>query len=75
MHNELNWTTPKSNANLEHLTKNQMKTFNTILALAQQDIIILNINQLSTIRGGEENNSSNEQGEIVEKNPPIYIKE
>lgn len=52
-----------------------MKTFDTILALAQQDIIILNINQLNTIKGGEENNSSNEQGEIVEKNPPIYIKE
>ncbi|HPX05455.1 MAG TPA: hypothetical protein PLC17_05925 [Tenuifilaceae bacterium] len=53
-----------------------MKTLSSFLSANQSSEVILNLNQLNVLKGGEESSStSNEQGEIVEKNPPIYIKE
>jgi hypothetical protein len=60
------------------ITKNHysMKTLSSFLSANQSSEVILNLNQLNVLKGGEESSStSNEQGEIVEKNPPIYIKE
>ncbi len=55
---------------------NSMKTLSSFLSANQSSEVILNLNQLNVLKGGEESSStSNEQGEIVEKNPPIYIKE
>ena len=55
---------------------NSMKTLSSFLSANQSLEVILNLNQLNVLKGGEESSStSNEQGEIVEKNPPIYIKE
>ncbi|HPX05453.1 MAG TPA: hypothetical protein PLC17_05915 [Tenuifilaceae bacterium] len=53
-----------------------MKTLNSFLSANQSSEVVLNLNQLNVLKGGDGNTStSNEQGEIVEKNPPIYIKE
>ena len=55
---------------------NSMKTLSSFLSANQSSEVILNLNQLNVLKGGDGNTStSNEQGEIVEKNPPIYIKE
>ncbi|KAF5084348.1 hypothetical protein DSECCO2_79760 [anaerobic digester metagenome] len=50
-----------------------MKTINSLISTNQANDIILNLNQLNVLKGGEE--SSSHDGEIIDPDKPIYIKE
>ncbi len=55
-----------------------MKTLNSFLSANQSSEVILNLNQLNVLKGGEDSASSSgtpDNTEIIEKDPPIYIKE
>ncbi len=57
---------------------NSMKTLSSFLSANQSSEVILNLNQLNVLKGGEESASSSgtpDNTEIIEKDPPIYIKE
>lgn len=50
-----------------------MKTINNLISTNQANEIILTTNQLNIIKGGED--SSTPEGEIIDRDKPIYIKE
>ncbi len=55
-----------------------MKTLNSFLSANHASEVILNLNQISALKGGDANSSSGgatDHSEIIEKDPPIYIKE
>ncbi|KAF5084347.1 hypothetical protein DSECCO2_79750 [anaerobic digester metagenome] len=52
---------------------NSMKTLSSFLSANQSLEVILNLNQLNVLKGGEEN--STHDGEIIDRDKPIYIKE
>ncbi len=60
---------------------NSMKTLSSFLSANQSSEVILNLNQLNVLKGGEESsstkstNNSSDGGDVVEVDIPIYIKE
>ncbi|KAF5084350.1 hypothetical protein DSECCO2_79780 [anaerobic digester metagenome] len=50
-----------------------MKTISSLISTNQTNEMILSTNQLSIIKGGGD--SSTHDGEIIDRDKPIYIKE